>query len=122
MLKMLLAFSGKEEGKDGQKVSVGIKLPGSGKKDFLSLQNMLSLSIEQIWLMYDKEKERFFLIFDDIALKLMGVLTVPPSGSTMFYVFGDDNQKEESRELGWYAVYRKEEKRIEENNGKGENL
>lgn len=117
--KLLIAFSGNEAGKEGQRVSVGIKLPGSGKKDFLSLQNMLSLSVEQIWLMYDKEKQSFFLIFDDIALKLFGLMSIPPSGSTMFYVFGDCSKTGESKELGWYAVYRKEEKQTEKESGKG---
>ena len=106
---ILLAFS-KEEANQGPNIFSGIQLPGNnGKTEFISLQNMLKLSIDQIWLMRDTDKESFLLLFTDIALKIFGMIKIPPGGSTMFYIFGDTSTNEESKELGWYAMYQKDQ-------------
>ena len=42
-----------------------------------------------------------------IALKLLGI-KFPPSGNTVFFLFGDPNQGAPQNSLGWYAAYNKD--------------
>lgn len=111
--RLLIAFG------PGREIYLGIRLPGSGKADFLSLQNLLKLSVDQIWLKYDGGRKAFMILFTNIALKLLGLLSVPPAGSTMFYLFGDTGT-EKNKELGWYAVYKKAEKKALEERRRGQ--
>ena len=90
--------------------AVAVSLPGSesGAK-LISLQNVLRLSVGQIRLLYDTDKEQYLLLFSEIALKLFGMLSIPP-GSTMFSLFGDSADGGVGANpsgLGWYAMYRK---------------
>ncbi|WP_232451640.1 hypothetical protein [Burkholderia ubonensis] len=86
---------------------LGIQLPGAGGgAKVISLQNVLRLSIGQIWLTYDRKKSSFLLMLTEIALKFMGLLKIPPSGSTLFYLFGNPRSDGIASGLGWYAQYR----------------
>jgi hypothetical protein len=47
-------------------------------------------------------------MFTDIALRILGILKVPPSGSTLFYLFGNPEDAGKPSGLGWYARYCKD--------------
>ena len=83
----------------------GIKLPGTGD-DFLGLQGVLKVSYGEPRLVLNDDNQ-FLLLLPDISLKLLNVLSVPPSGTTRFFLFG----KEGEGDMGWYAAYKKKEKK-----------
>lgn len=92
---------------------VYISIPGtSGGASLISLQNVLKLSIGQIRLTYDTVQDSFLLMFTEIALKFLGLLKIPPNGSTLFYLFGNPNANGKTSGLGWYAMYRKDTKAL----------
>mgnify|MGYP001025622665 CR=1 FL=1 len=99
---LLLAF-GPGGPKEEPKIALWIKLPGSGQKaGFLNLQNLMSLSVQQIRL--EQEQDRFQLKLTDLSLKLFSLLTIPPKGSTDLTVFGGGQA---DGEPGWFAKYQK---------------
>jgi hypothetical protein len=88
--------------------AVGLRLPGSGGgAKILSLQSVLKLSVGQIWLRYDTGKEACLLLLGEIALKIFGLVSLPP-GSTLVYLYGDPEGGGSPSGLGWYAMYRRE--------------
>ncbi len=93
-------------------VFVGIKLPGTGGgAKLISLQSVLNLSIGQLRLSFSDKESSFLLMFTDIALKFLGMLKIPPNGSTLFYLFGNPQSEGKASGLGWYAMYAKDEKK-----------
>ncbi|SHN33686.1 hypothetical protein [Chitinophaga sp. CF418] len=105
---LLVAWSPDSEG-DTYKASVGLSLPGAGGGGkLISLQSVMKLSIGQIRLAYDTSKKSFLLMFTEIALQFLGMLKVPPNGSTLFYLFGNPNAGGKASGLGWYAMYKKD--------------
>jgi hypothetical protein len=56
----------------------------------------------------------FLLKLNDIALKFLGLLKLPPGGSTSFYLFGNPEQASNQGGLGWYAAYNKDDGKISE--------
>jgi hypothetical protein len=58
-------------------------------------------------LVYVREQQSFLLVLHQIALRFMGLLKLPPSGDTDFYLFGNPKSGGRASGLGWYAVYRK---------------
>ncbi|MEZ5016158.1 MAG: hypothetical protein R2800_03845 [Flavipsychrobacter sp.] len=95
-------------------VSVGIKLPGTGGgAKLISLQSVLKLSIGQVRLTYvpnsSGDGNSFMMMFTEIALKFLGLLKLPPNGSTLFYLFGNPQSNGKSSGLGWYAMYNHDE-------------
>lgn len=97
------------------KASVGIQLPGAGSGgELFSLQTVLKLSVGMVQLFYspasqDNPEEQpggFMLLINQIALKFFGLLKVPSSGNTAFFLFGDPKVGD-STGLGWFAVYNK---------------
>jgi hypothetical protein len=93
-------------------VFVGVKLPGTGGgAKLISLQTVLSLSIGQLRLSFSDKESSFLLMFTDIALKFLGLLKIPPNGSTLFYLFGNPQSEGKASGLGWYAMYNKDEKK-----------
>ncbi|PSL34958.1 hypothetical protein [Chitinophaga ginsengisoli] len=104
---LLIAWSPNSQG-DTYKASVGLSLPGAGGGGkLISLQSVMKLSIGQIRLAYDTSKTSFLLMFTEIALQFLGMLKVPPNGSTLFYLFGNPNSGGKASGLGWYAMYKK---------------
>lgn len=103
----IVAWSPKSSAKDtAYKAQLGIMLPGTGGgAKLISLQSVMTLSIGQIKLVYNKKQEAFLLMLTEIALKFLGMLKVPPSGSTLFYLFGNPKGDGKSSGLGWYAQY-----------------
>jgi hypothetical protein len=93
-------------------ISVGIKLPGTGGgAKLISLQSVLKLSIGQIRLAVDyttPDKPAFLMMFTEIALKFLGLLKIPPNGSSLFYLFGNPQSDGKASGLGWYAMYKKD--------------
>lgn len=96
---------GAGEGADSEShsVFVGIKLPGPGGVKVFDLQGFMKLSVGAVRL--GIIGERFVMTLSSIALKLLGMLKIPPSGATSFYLFGSAEGGEKG--LGWYAMYKK---------------
>jgi hypothetical protein len=93
----------------GYRAAVALGLPGSeGGAKLIALQNVLKLSVGQIRLLYDTGAGSFLLLFSEIALKLFGLLSIPP-GSTLFSLYGDPSGGGDPSGLGWYAMYRKDD-------------
>lgn len=93
-------------------VFIGLKLPGmGGGEKTLSLEGILKLKVKRIAFMVD-DSGAYLLKLDNIALSLLG-LTIPPSGQTGLFLFGDPAGKDNTT-LGWYGGYakQKEKKRI----------
>ncbi|HUV97629.1 MAG TPA: hypothetical protein VMV98_09185 [Acidobacteriaceae bacterium] len=111
---MLLAWSdtsGATQGSAGYQAMAGIQLPGAGSGgDVFSLQSVLKLSIGLVQLFYNDTQKSFLLLLNEIALKFLGLLKVPPSGATAFFLFGNPNA-DSSTGLGWYAIYNQEQKK-----------
>lgn len=90
-------------------VLAGIKLPGTGGgAKLISLQSVLKLSIGQIRLSYVEDQSSFLLMLTEIAIKFMGLLKIPPNGSSLFYLFGNPKSDGKASGLGWYAMYKKD--------------
>ncbi|MBV7530530.1 hypothetical protein [Chitinophaga sp. sic0106] len=108
---LLLSWNPESTG-DQYQAGLGIALPGSnGGGKMISLQTVLTLSIGQIRLTQagDTGKKSFMLMFTDIALKFLGLLKLPPSGNTLFYLFGDPAAPDDKHALGWYAMYKQKQ-------------
>jgi hypothetical protein len=87
---------------------VGLQLPGTGGgAKLISLQNVLKLSIGQLRLARDRDQSSFLLMMTEIALRFLGLLKIPPSGSTLFYLFGNPRSDGKPSGLGWYAMYKR---------------
>jgi len=94
---------------------VGIELPGAGVGgELFSLQTVIKLSIGLMQLTYtapgtghDANPGGYLLVLNQIALKLLGLLKIPPSGNTAFLLFGNPEATDLSG-LGWFAMYNKE--------------
>ncbi|BAI76248.1 hypothetical protein AZL_d04220 (plasmid) [Azospirillum sp. B510] len=107
--QLLTAWSTDSSGTGSYRALVGIQLPGTGGgAKLISLQNVLKLSVNQIWLAYDPDQSSFLLMLTDIALRFLGLLKIPPSGSTLFYLFGNPESGGKPSGLGWYALYNNE--------------
>ncbi len=109
---MLLAWSPQSR-QDSYQATVGISLPGAGGgTKLISLQNVLKLSFGNIRMAFVKDKG-FVLMLTDIALKFLGLLKIPPNGSTLFYLFGNPNLKANTGAsgLGWYAMYKQKDQK-----------
>ncbi|AYZ65789.1 hypothetical protein EGY31_21245 [Burkholderia multivorans] len=94
---------------------IGLSLPGSvGGAPLISLQTVMKLSVGMIRLLYvdgaSKGKTGFLLLLTDIALKFLGLLKIPPNGSTAFYLFGNDKPGGTDNDgVGWYAIYNQDQ-------------
>lgn len=100
--EMLIAWT--VEGEESE-LYVGLKLPGTGQGGkMFSLQNVLKLSLGQLSLYHTGDT--FVLMISDIAIKIFGIMKLPPNGNTMFYLFGPQ-QGETGNDLGWFALYKK---------------
>jgi hypothetical protein len=89
---------------------LGLQLPGTGGgANLISVQTVMTLSIGQLALVRAKTADgkamSFMLMLTDIALKFFGILSIPPSGSTVFYLFGNPQGQGSPAGLGWYAMY-----------------
>ncbi|WPV67078.1 hypothetical protein [Chitinophaga sp. LS1] len=106
---LLIAWSPGSEEDGTYKATIGMSLPGTGGgAKLISLQNVMKLSIGQIRLTYDTSQHSFLLMFTEVALKFLGMLKVPPNGSTLFYLFGNPDSGGKASGLGWYAMYKKQ--------------
>lgn len=117
------------------RATTGLHMPGtSNGAPLLSLQNVLAMSYGTIQLLHEDKPtsllhpstlrplvpraalagpadKQFMLLLNEIAIKFMGLLKLPPSGSTAFYLFGDADPGSDGKTgLGWYAAYNNEPK------------
>jgi hypothetical protein len=113
---LLLAWSPDTSG-TSYRALAGVQMPGasSGAK-LISLQTVLSLSYGVIQLLYAPKPSgtgrQFMLVLNEIAIKFLSLLKIPPSGNSAFYLFGDADYGHSGDQsgLGWYAVYNNEPK------------
>jgi len=112
---LLIAWKPDSSGSGSYDALTGLRLPGStGGASLISLENVLKLSIGQLALTVDQGSGRFLLMLGEIALRFLGLLKLPPSGSTSFYVFGDPANGGKGSGLGWYAMYTKAQSALTE--------
>ena len=106
---LLIAWSPGNKATDtAYKAFVGIKLPGtSSNAKLLSLQGVLKLSIDTLKLEYVEAQQSYLMTLSKIALKFLGILKLPPGGSTNFLLFGNPKPGATAKSLGWYAAYNK---------------
>lgn len=110
---LLAAWSpGSGEKSPSYRAHLGISLPGTGGgARLLSLQGVLRLAIGEMKMSSVPipgdagKRDTFLLNMNDIGLKFLGLLKLPPNGSTAFYLFGNPDAQGDPSELGWYAVY-----------------
>jgi hypothetical protein len=90
--------------------SVSIQLPGTGGVGKLfSFQGVLKLSIGSIELLLGETADgrpAYMLKMAQIALRFL-VFNFPPSGNTVFFLFGDPQPGAPQNTFGWYAAYNK---------------
>lgn len=109
---LLTAWAPGDDEGAGYPASVNLALPGTGGGGkLISLQTVLSLSIGLLRLTYDTKAGSFLLMMTEIALKFLGLLKIPPNGSTSFYLFGNPQADGKPSGLGWYAIYNNEPKK-----------
>ncbi len=102
----LLTAWAPQSGPSGYSAIVGLRLPGTGGgAKLISLQNVLKLSIGQMALTFDRRTNSFLLMLTEIALRFLGLLKIPPSGSTTFFLFGNPKSGGKPSGLGWYAMF-----------------
>ncbi len=110
---LLLAWaddSGNGADNTGYQALVGLQLPGAGAGgELFSLQTVIKLSVGIMRLDYNAEKKSFLLLLNEIALKFLGLLKIPPNGSSSFFLFGNPAAKS-STGLGWYGIYNQDQK------------
>ncbi|HVZ37956.1 MAG TPA: hypothetical protein VHI13_01670 [Candidatus Kapabacteria bacterium] len=111
--RMLMAWSPQTLASgDTYSAFAGLQLPGAapGAK-LMSLQGVLKVSIDSIVLTYDpvvgSEKKAFNLKLNNMGLKFLGIVKLPPGATINFFLFGDPNS---TGSLGWYAAYNKNPK------------
>ncbi|KXH84995.1 hypothetical protein [Chryseobacterium kwangjuense] len=106
---LLIAWSpGSKSASPGYNAFVGIKLPGtSSNAKLLSIQGVLKLTIDKLSLQYVTDQQSYLLTLSNIALKLLGILKLPPGGNTDFLLFGNPDPGATAKSLGWYAAYNK---------------
>lgn len=92
--------------------ALGIKLPGTGGgAKLLSIEGVLRVSIGRVELCRVPSGKpgagAYVLVLDDIALKFLGLLKLPPSGNTSFRLFGKPGTvgQPDPTALGWLAMY-----------------
>ncbi|NIF06605.1 hypothetical protein F3J23_14240 [Chryseobacterium sp. Tr-659] len=107
---LLVAWSpGSKSAAPGYNAFVGIKLPGTASNaKLLSIQGVLKLTIDKLSLQYVADQQSYLLTLSNIALKLLGILKLPPGGNTDFLLFGNPNPGATAKSLGWYAAYNKD--------------
>jgi hypothetical protein len=102
----LLTAWAPKSGPSAYSALAGLRLPGTGGgAKLISLQNVLKLSIGQMVLTFDRNKNSFLLMLTEIALRFLGLLKIPPSGSSTFFLFGNPAGDGKPSGLGWYAMY-----------------
>jgi hypothetical protein len=103
---LLTAWSPKSSATSAYAAVAGLRLPGTGGgAKLISLQNVLKLSIGQMVLTFDRRTNSFLLMLTEIALRFLGLLKIPPSGSSTFFLFGNPAGDGKPSGLGWYAMF-----------------
>lgn len=107
---MLIAWGpGSKKEDKSYSAFIGIKLPGtSSDAKLLSLQGIFKVALGNILLGFDTERSSYYLLLDDIGVKIFGILKLPPGGSTKFFLFGNPDNTQDQTNLGWYAAYNKD--------------
>ena len=106
---LLIAWSASTvAGDQQQSVFIGLSLPGAspGAKLF-SLQGVIKVAVGSIALLRQAVQggngDMFYCLrLDDIAIKIFGIVKLPPDANIQFFLFGDPKS---TGSTGWYAAY-----------------
>lgn len=106
--RLLLAWTPQTRASDSSYAAFcGVSLPGAapGAKLF-SVEGVLKLSIDSVTLLYEEvaggNDKVFTLRLQNVGLKLLGFVKLPPGATINFFLFGDPKG---AGSLGWYAAY-----------------
>lgn len=106
--RLLVAWAPQSQG-TRYRVAVGLALPGAGGTAHgLSLQGVLTLTVDRVLLTRDATSGTFVLRLTNLLLSLLGV-RLPPGTSTAILVFGNPDPKHRDT-VGWYAAVNREKK------------
>ena len=108
MATLLLAWS--PAGENDVRVSIGIQLPGSEGRKEIRVQGPLKLTIGDILLTATTDGQGYLMRFANVALSFFS-LRFPPGGQTNILLFGDPDPASSASSLGWYAAYKKDQKK-----------
>ena len=113
---LLMAWSPTTKPKDSQHaVFLGLSLPGAAPgASLFSIEGVFKVAVGSIAILRQVvpttpgsdvgDDDRFFycLRLDDIGIKILGIVKLPPDANIQFFLFGDPNN---TGALGWYAAY-----------------
>lgn len=115
--QLLMAWSPATTGSDAQHaLFLGMSLPGAAPgASLFSIQGVIKVATGSISILRQPvptaqgrtlaadEPDFFYCLrINDIAVKIFGIVKLPPSATIQFFLFGDPNN---SGSLGWYAAY-----------------
>lgn len=114
--QLLVAWSPSSQQGDQHAVFLGMSLPGAAPgASLFSLQGVFKVAVGSISILRqpvptapgrvaarDEPASFYCLRIDDIAIKIFGIVKLPPSANIQFFLFGDPNN---TGSLGWYAAY-----------------
>jgi hypothetical protein len=113
---LLMAWSATTKPGDAQHaVFLGLSLPGAAPgASLFSIEGVFKVSVGSIAILRQGvpktpgsdagSEDKFFycLRLDDIGIKILGFVKLPPDANIQFFLFGDPNN---TGALGWYAAY-----------------
>jgi len=113
---LLMAWSPATKPEDTQRaVFVGLSLPGASPgASLFSIEGVFKVAVGSIAILRQlvpktegssaNAADNFFycLRLDDIGIKILGIVKLPPDANIQFFLFGDPSN---TGALGWYAAY-----------------
>lgn len=115
--QLLTAWSPTTTGADkDHSLFIGMSLPGAAPgASMFSLQGVLKVAVGSISILRQAvpaapgrtltagDQAYFYCLrIDDIGIKILGIMKLPPSANIQFFLFGDPNN---NGSLAWYAAY-----------------
>ncbi len=111
---LLLAWSPAAASEMRRPVFIGLSLPGAAPgASLFSIEGVFKVAVGSIALLRQvvprngsraTTADQYFycLRLDDIGIKILGIVKLPPSATIQFFLFGDPSN---TGSLGWYAAY-----------------
>ncbi len=112
--ELLLAWSPSAAIDANRAVFIGLSLPGAAPgASLFSIEGVFKVAVGSIALLRQAvprngsratAADQYFycLRLDDIGIKILGIVKLPPSATIQFFLFGDPSN---TGSLGWYAAY-----------------
>lgn len=111
---LLLAWAPSAANDSQRAIFIGLSLPGAAPgASLFSIEGVFKVAVGSIALLrqavpktegYAIAEDQYFycLRLDDIGIKILGIVKLPPSATIQFFLFGDPGN---TGSLGWYAAY-----------------